>query len=80
MAAGALAPTGALAFSLASAWFLGVVAGVSLFASREIGLLPIPGRTLWRAQWMTSTLLATCWTTSAKVVGAVGAGLFARGS
>ena len=80
MAADALAPTGALVFSLCIAWFLGVFAGVSLFASREIGLLPIPRRTLWRAQWITSTLLAMFWTTAAKVVGALGATLLARGA
>jgi hypothetical protein len=71
MVSGALAPTGALSFSLGFAWFLGVFAGVSLFASREIGLLPIPRRTLWRAQWIASTLVATFWTTAAKLVGAL---------
>jgi hypothetical protein len=73
--AGAIAPTGALSFSLGFAWFLGVFAGVSLFTSTEIGLLPIPRRTLWRAQWIASTLLATFWTTAAKVVGGLGAAL-----
>jgi len=76
MVPGALAPTGVLAFSLGGAWFLGVFAGVSLFGSREIGLLPIPRRTLWRAQWIASTLVATCWTTAAKLVGVLAGALF----
>lgn len=80
MVAGAIAPSGALAFSLGMAWFLGVFAGVSLFASREIGLLPIPRRTLWRAQWIASTLVATFWTTSAKLAGALFGALSAQPS
>jgi hypothetical protein len=80
MAADALAPTGALVFSLCCAWFLGVFAGVSLFTSREVGLMPIRRRTLWRAQWITSILLGTFWTSAAKVVGALGAALFASGA
>jgi hypothetical protein len=71
MVSGALSPTAALAFSLGHAWLVGVVAGVSLFGSREIGLLPIPRRTLWRAQWIVSTLVATFWTSAAKLAGAL---------
>lgn len=78
MVSGALAPTGALALSLGHAWFLGVFAGVSLFASREVGLLPIPRRTLWRAQWIASTLVATFWTTAAKLVAALVAAPFSH--
>jgi hypothetical protein len=71
-------PTTTLAFSLAVASVLGVFAGVSVFSTPVIGLLPIPRATLWRAQWIVSTVVATIWTTAAKLTGVLIAAPFGR--
>jgi hypothetical protein len=74
----ALAPAAALGFSLVSAWVLGVFAGVTLFSSPAIGLLPIPRATLWRVQWLLSLVVATMGTTAAKLIAVGVAAPFGR--
>jgi hypothetical protein len=71
LTAGVLSPTGALAFSFGTAWFLGINAGMVLFGTRILSLLPVSRRTVWQAQWLVSTVVATAWTTAAKLAAAL---------